>query len=480
MPTDSPPPLDATTKLSYGVGAIAFGVKGAGFGYFLLLFYSQVLGLNAAAVGLAITLALIVDAVSDPLVGYWSDNTRSKWGRRHPFMIASLIPVGICYYLLWSPPADWSKESLFWYLLVMAVLVRQFVTFFETPSSAMGAELTESYDERSHLLAYRFYFGWTGGALMNVAMFALIFPAFVTPTIPNGQFNPQSYQLYGAIAAGAMFLTALISVVGTASRIPYLKPPPPLRQMSIGARLGEVYETLSDRSFGALFVSGVFGSVAGGMASALTYYFATFFWGFSSLQTGILTLGVFISSAMGALLAGPVTRTIGKKRGAIIIGLIAFIGAPAPIVFKLLGFLDGVSPDAVFAFVFVTQAIDVALIITFQILAASMGADLVEQADVRTGRRSEGVLTGVSTFINKLVSALGVMGASLILTLAQFPAGAEPGQVPPDAVWRLAVLYVPVILTLWMSMVAAILWYKVDRAKHEDALRTLAQRNSVS
>lgn len=477
--TASPLPLPVRTRLAYGVGAIAFGIKDGGFGFLLLLFYSQVLGLDAAMVGLAITIALILDAISDPIVGYWTDNTHSRWGRRHPFMAVALIPIAVSYYMLWSPPLDWSKEALFWYLLALAVSVRLFVTFFETPNSAMGPELTEDYDQRSGLLSYRFFFGWSGGNLMTVLTFTLIFPAFVTPAISNGQFNPAAYQIYGAMAAGTMFLAAFISIWGTADRIPHLKPPPPKRKMTLAGRFGEVWETLADRSFAALFVSAIFGAVAGGLSTALSFYFGTFFWGFSSEQIGFLTLGVFVSAVLGALLAGPVTRTIGKKNGAIVIGLIAFTGAPLPILLKLVGLLDGWSAQEIFWFVFVTQIIDVGLIITFQILTTSMAADLVEQAELRTGRRSEGVLTGVSTFVRKIVSGLGVMTAGLLLSLAQFPPGAKPADVPAEAVWTLGALYVPTILTLWMAMVAAIAWYKVNRAGHAEALRQIAERKAA-
>ena len=81
------------TKLAYGFGAVAYGVKDNGFSFFLLLFYSQVIGLDARLVGIAITIALLFDGLIDPIIGYWSDNLRSKWGRRHPFMYASAIPV---------------------------------------------------------------------------------------------------------------------------------------------------------------------------------------------------------------------------------------------------------------------------------------------------------------------------------------------------------------------------------------------------
>src|SRR3954470_584600 len=101
------------TRLAYGLGNGAIGVKDNGFSYFLLLFYSQVIGLDARLVGLALTVALVVDAFADPLVGYWSDNFRSRFGRRHPFMYAAAVPLAGLYFMLWNPPTGLSQPALF-------------------------------------------------------------------------------------------------------------------------------------------------------------------------------------------------------------------------------------------------------------------------------------------------------------------------------------------------------------------------------
>jgi Na+/melibiose symporter-like transporter len=170
-----------------------------------------VIGLDATRVGLALTIALVLDAISDPIVGYWSDNFRSRWGRRHPFMYASAIPITVSYFLLWSPPTGWSNDALFWYVLTLAILTRTFLTFFETPSAALAPELTRDYDARSSLLSWRSFFGWTGGNAMTVLMFFILFPAFVTATIPNGQFNREAYAVYGWIAAGVIFAAIVVS-----------------------------------------------------------------------------------------------------------------------------------------------------------------------------------------------------------------------------------------------------------------------------
>jgi len=213
--SDSTPPLSLGTKASYGFGSIAYGVNNGGFDYFLLLFYSQVIGLDARLVGVAIIVALIIDAISDPIVGYWSDNLHSRWGRRHPFMLFAALPVALSYFLLWNPPDGLSQGGIFWYLLGLAVVIRTAMTFYETPSAALVSELSEDYVERSSLISYRSYFGWTGGNAVTVLMFFFLFPVMATETIADGRFNRESYEIMGVVASVLILTAILVSVVGT-------------------------------------------------------------------------------------------------------------------------------------------------------------------------------------------------------------------------------------------------------------------------
>src|SRR5262245_44848848 len=126
------------TKLFYGVGSIAFGVKDQGFGI-LLFFYNQVVGLSPTKVGAAIAVALIVDAIVDPIVGQTSDNLRTRWGRRHPFMYAAAIPVAVAYWLLWNPP-QLAAAALIHYLIAAAPAVRIYIPQYDIPSVAWEAD----------------------------------------------------------------------------------------------------------------------------------------------------------------------------------------------------------------------------------------------------------------------------------------------------------------------------------------------------
>lgn len=464
------------TKIAYGFGSVAYGVKDNGFNYFLLLFYSQVIGVDARLVGLAITIALVFDAISDPVVGYWSDNVRSRWGRRHPFMYASALPVAASYFLLWNPPAGWDQQALFWYLLIFAVFIRLFITFYETPSSALAPELASDYDERSSLLSWRYFFGWAGGNAMSVLLFMAIFPAFATLAIRNGQFNRDAYALYGIISSVLILLAILVSSVGTQTQARRQQLAPPRRHMTLGLIFREIFETLANRSFIALFVAAMFGAIATGLSAALAFYFGTYFWDFSPYQLGFVTLSVFASAAIGAVLAPIVSRRLGKKRGAMIIGIIAFLGSPLPIVLRLMGLLPENGTPFIFWFVLLTTMVDTGLVICFQILSSSMMADLVEQSELQTGRRSEGLFFSAATFIRKAVQGLGLLAASFVLTWAQFPAGAAQGEVSADALWRLGAYYVPVILGLWLLMMVAISAYRLSRSDHEANLQRLAAR----
>ena len=151
------PPLPLRLKLYHGFGAVAFGVKDNGFSVFLLIFYNQVLGMPAATVSLALALALIADALIDPLLGHLSDRTYTRWGRRLPWLYAAAIPLALAWAYLWLPPAG--GEPTFIGLLLTAIGVRLLLSACEVPSVALVPELTRDYDERTTLFRFRYLFG---------------------------------------------------------------------------------------------------------------------------------------------------------------------------------------------------------------------------------------------------------------------------------------------------------------------------------
>ncbi|WP_128892444.1 MFS transporter [Erythrobacter sp. HKB08] len=458
-------------KLAHGFGAAAFGIKNNGFDYFLLLFYGTVVGLEPGLVGLAILIALVFDAISDPLVGYWSDNFRSRWGRRHPFMYAAAIPVALSYFLLWNPP-DWGDAGLFVYLTVLAVLIRTFITFYETPSSALIPELTRNYEERTSLQSYRLFFGWSGGNVMSIIMFGVLL------TGPLGMRDRGAYETYGIIGSLLILAAIMISALGTHHRIPHLhRPVATGEKYSVRRIFREMVEVLSERSFIALFFSTVLFAVATGLSAALAFLILNYFWEFSEFQLFIWTCTVFISALLGFLIAPYMTRKLGKKRATITLGILAFTIQPAPVLARLAGIMPENGDPILFPLVLTINMLDLALIIAVQAVAFSMIADLVEANQVRTGRRNEGVYYAAITFTRKTTQGLGVLAAGLILSAIAFPEGAEPGTVDPDTIWALGAFYAPSLLILWLTSLAFLSRYKIDKAGHEENLRRIAAQS---
>ncbi|MEM9842892.1 MAG: MFS transporter, partial [Pseudomonadota bacterium] len=191
--------ISLATKALYGGGSIASGIKDTAFNVFLLFFYTQVAGLSGALAGLAIFIALLLDAVSDPLVGYWSDRFQSAWGRRHPFMYFAALPMGAAFYFLFNPPFDASQNLLFVWMVVFAVLVRFFMTFYAVPSSALIAEMTANYDERTTLSGYRVFLGWVGGLTFATIGYVVFFAP--SDAFEDGRLNPTAYQGFALLGA---------------------------------------------------------------------------------------------------------------------------------------------------------------------------------------------------------------------------------------------------------------------------------------
>lgn len=475
----SHPGSSLRTKLFYGFGSVAFGVKDNGFAFLLLIYYNQVVGLPERWVGLGIMIALVADALLDPIVGHLSDHLHSRWGRRHPFMYAAAVPVAVSYYLLWTPPAGLSPEWLFVYFVGVAILVRTFITFYEIPSSSLAAELTDHYDERTSLLSFRFFFGWWGGLTLAVLAFAV----FLQPDAahPVGVLNPLGYRLYGLTASLLMATAILVSAVGTHSHIPRLRQPPPKRSLGLRGVLREARETLSNRSFLALFGAGFFSAMAAGLAASLNIYFNTFFWELTSNEISLLVLANFVSAAAALAIAPTLsTRYSGKKPAAIRTAVAACIVGPLGIVLRLLGFFPANHSPFLMPLLLAGNTVVVTLIILSSILVASMIADVVEDSELSTGRRSEGLFFAANSLVQKSVSGVGIFGSTVLLNAIGFPHGAQPGAVDPSVVRNLGLVYVPTIILLYIGALAFLSAYRISRATHEANLEQLARGRAAA
>ena len=446
-------------------------MKDNGFSYFLVFFYNQVMGVPAQAIALAAFIALLFDACIDPLIGQISDNLRTPWGRRHPFMYAAAAPFALAYLALWNPP-HWSGSALFFYAIATAIVIRALSSLFEVPSSALAAEFSTGYEQRSVLLSYRFFFGWVGGLTVNFLAYAV----FLTPDATHrvGQLNPSGYAHYGMVAAAIMFCAILISAIGTHRHIPHLMPPPPRRHLTPLRALGEMKETLTNRSFAFLLASSIASAMAAGMGAALNAYFNTFFWEFTSRQISYLTAGVYISAAAALIAVPRLARRYSKRTVTRLMMVLSVTVGLTPVLLRMAGVMPPNHSPQLLAIIFCTSVIGVSLGIVSATAGSSMIADVVEASQLKTGRRSEGLFFAASAFIAKATSGFGIMVASTIVAVVHLTPGTDPSKVPPEVMRHFALIYAPTSITLYAIAFVLLSGYRITRSSHQETLQQLA------
>jgi GPH family glycoside/pentoside/hexuronide:cation symporter len=464
--------LPISTRLLYGSGTIAFGVKDQGFNALLMLFYNQVIGLPAAWVGAAIMIAMIADALFDPLLGQYSDNFRSRWGRRHPFMYASAIPIAVSYLLLWSPP-DFAPAGQFAWLVGIAIIVRFSISLYEIPSTALLAEFSSDYDERTKLVAARYFFGVMSGLLMTI----LAFQFFLRPTAaqPVGHLNAGGYTVYAWVAAGVMLVSVLVSSLGTQKRVLGFAPPPPAERLTIGPMLRAMMDVLTHRSYVSILLASLFYAMAAGLNTALAVYFSTYFWELSASQIATLASSSIIGIILAFIVVLPLSARFGKKASAMVLFGLSLVAGVAPLTLRLFGAFPANGDPLLLPLLMAQFGFFVMCAIAGSILAVSMVADVTDQIQLETGRRAEGLLFSAATMVNKAVSGMGVFLSGLLLAVVSFPDHAQPGHVAADVLSSLAVIYILATTFVSVMAIVCLAYYPITRSHHDDNIRRLGE-----
>ncbi|MDP9140307.1 MAG: MFS transporter [Pseudomonadota bacterium] len=462
--------LPIRTKLAYGLGTVAFGIKDQGFNALLMLYYNQVVGLPASWVGTAILIAMLVDAVSDPLIGHYSDHLKSRWGRRHPFMYASALPLAFAYFLLWSPPSG-SQELQFVYLLLTSIAVRVALSCYEIPASALLPEFTSDYNERTSIATYRALFLAVG----SVGMAVLVFKLFLQPTAeqPVGQLNADGYAHYGIAAAIVMLFSVLLSAWGTHHRIPTLATSQHAERVGLGELWRGMKTLLQDRAYLSILACSMLFAIAVGFSTSIGTYVSTYFWHLNADHLAIIA-GSLIWGLVLALVVIQLSKRFGKKETTMTLYSIALVAVIVPVVLGLQGMIsmeiDVLLPWLVAKNILLTMCIIAALV-----LATSMGADVADHFELKTGQRMEGLMFAAFIMTNKAVSGMGVFLSGVALTVIGFPEQATPETVDPLIVDRLAWIYVIAMGSLCGLAIAVLGLYPITRATHEQTQRALGK-----
>jgi GPH family glycoside/pentoside/hexuronide:cation symporter len=376
------------------------------------------LGIEPWLVGLALTLIRVWDAIVDPVVGWLSDNLRSKYGRRRPFILIAGILSGLLLPILFLISPSWvgikflGLSVVFWYMIFSTMFYIPIISAFTVPYYSLGAEMTPDYEERTSIMAYR-SMAQKVSELGN--FYALRFTNLAWFLIPGtGQKNTLlGIQVYTAILGVVMAIFAIIIFFKTKERY-YDKVVVKVKErISILSGFGE---TLRNKSFRQMIIMGGAFTLGTSMVGSLGYYATVFY-----VSAGDKIIGdnwqfwMGVAFMVGGLIGVPLhaflAHHIGKRHAAVVaccIGICGYGGSwflYTPAIQWLQTIASGLMGMCA---------------ASLWMLHSSIGADIIDDDELNTHERREGSFTACASYILKLGNSLGYYFSGLILTWVGF------------------------------------------------------------
>jgi len=467
--------LKLRTKLAYGVGAIGESSVIWLFSTLAFFFYNQVIGLSGTLAGLAVLIATLFDAVSDPLVGSISDNFRSKYGRRHPFMFAAPLPAMLCIYLVFSPPVEMGQIAIFAWFVIFTILLRLSITLFTIPHLALGAELSDDYIERSNVMSFNNVFAYTGVIIMHVYVWFFVFP-----NIDGFEMGQLSRDAYPSIV---FFSCLLIGTAMTASafytrdQIPNLKQAESRKDKNVAIRFfKDIYAVLKNPNYLYLLLGIFFLSILIGTHETLGLYMYTFYWKLSPIQTGWLILNNVFGYAIGFIVTSKLHQMFDKPIIIVISAILLSVFWSLAVILSLFGLAPEPASWDLVIFIIILGSVAAAGGSILHISVMSALADVCDEHELLTGYRQEGIFYSARSFFAKTSSGIGHVIAGIALDIINFPRGDINAEVTESMLFNLGLLDGPFAM-IW-GLIAAIFYsgYKITNKYHKEIREKLNEK----
>jgi GPH family glycoside/pentoside/hexuronide:cation symporter len=445
--------LSPLTKIAYGVGDIGFSLTDTTLGVLFLIFLLDVVGLEPAKAALAIFIGKSWDYINDPIVGYIADRTRTRWGRRRPYLLFGFIPFGLAFAMMWYRPPFEDQWALAAYYAFAYFLYDAILTVVSMPYVALTPELTQDYDERTSLTSYRMAFSLVGGLV-----------AFVVPLMIIGNLRPDNADrvlLMGMIFGTVSALPLLVTFFGTREKEEYAtQSQPGLREQFNAVRGNRPFwfaagiflftwtaieiiqnmlllflkyrmrlEAESDLVAGAVFITAIIVLPFWVWASKKTDKRKSYIYGMLFLSVVMVTL-IFLDPSLGL----PMTIT-----------LAAFAGI-------------GVS--------------------AVHVLTWAMIPDAVEVDELKSGARHEGMYYALVTLLRKVASSISIPMTALVLGWSGYVSNSAAQ--PESAVWAIRVLIGPVASLFLLGGILFARYYPLTREAHAETREKITAMREAS
>jgi len=444
-----PQRLSRRTKLLYGVGDTGFSLTSTIIGAYFAIFLTDVVGVVPRIAAAAIFIGRSWDYINDPLIGHISDRTRTRWGRRRPFLLFGFLPFALAFTMLWWRPPLESDVALAVYYAIAYVVYDAAATFVYMPYFALTPELTLDYDERTALTSYRMFFSIVASLI-----------AFTIPLAMVGTFTPENaprVSTMGAIFGIASALPLLLTFFGTRERQAYMEQEQPNLLRSLRA-------AMKNRPF--VFGAGIFllTWVAVNVIQATLLYFVKY--GVEREPQSDLIMGVIFVTAILVLPFWEWASRRWNKRWAYVAG-IAF-WAVVQLVMVTLNPSTGLT---VLLFLCVLAGIGVG---AAHVLPWSIIPDAVEWDEWQTGERHEGMFYSLITLMQKVATSIAIPLALLLLDATGYVPNAA--QQPTSALWGIRILAGPIPAALLCAGILFAIRYPLSRERHAQVCRELEER----
>jgi GPH family glycoside/pentoside/hexuronide:cation symporter len=445
--------LSAGTKVLYGVADMGIALLTASIQFFLLIYYTDVALIDPGIAGSALLVSKFTwDAINDPLFGYWTDRTKSRWGRRKPYMLLGALPLGLTIWLLYSLPTGLSGWQAFAAIVATFLLVDTFQTMVSVPYYALSAELTYDYDERTRLISVRMIFTVLG-YIMGAALTTVVAGIFMN----MGWSEKASYSAMGAIFGFVALVTLLITTFGVKE-----VPNPDLVPAKMPA-WSQIKHVFKNKPFVQYMIMSAIISISFSLLCSLLPYFINYQLKMEAQTSFVMlvllgTIGIFLipwQKVSTKISKGPAYALGLGIASVAILGAFLLPAEPTPWIY-VVAFVAGLGFSAQYVFPW------------------SMIPDVIEVDQAATGERHEGIYFGINSLLGKLTGALGVAACGWALSLYGYVANQPQTE---HALFGIRFYFAVVPVIAFVIALPLLIWYPINRKNHAELTKPHTPQN---
>ena len=480
-------PLPFRVKLCFGIGAVGEAIYFAVFIGFITIFYNQAIGLSNYLIGIATMLAVATDAVTDPFIGVMSDRHRSRLGRRHPFLWAAPVPLAISIYAIFNPPDalignDW---GLFAWLATWTILSRTFVTLFNVPHLALGAELSKQHHERSQLFSANAIFTYVATSAFGFGAWTMFQGERVRASdgaLVPGQLDPEAYVPVVLMVCAVVLISIFICALGTQDYGRNLSQRTGTQpKFSLLYFLKSLFRTLKNRNNLILLGGYFFFMIASGIYDKMNVFIQTYLWQLEPSQIRNFPLVAVVAGLAGALSAPLLMKRFDRKPVMLVTLFGVGLFAQLAVNLRLLGILPENGDPLLLPSLLANAAGFSFSVGACMVAIMAMIGDVIDENELVTGLREEGLFYSARAIFGKGSYSVATLFAGMMLDFyVRLPEAAIPGELEQGVLTRLAITAGPIMGASAFVAVAIYSLYQLNRKRHAEILTQIAARKSAA